>query len=337
MTENGIPYRIIEGEKYRVIDTMIDITMADSFVLNKIGSGHGESKFYVGNQSPTLLEFFDRFQEPLKCFFLKSDIQEYLDIAKKEFENPVNDYRDKAALTSNYGDCINILSKAADVIKFALERRAVEPPRVYIAPSAEEQTTLAWKFLFRGIALTGFTKCSIMKLQSHFESFFYFRLSFDEDLWIERNADRKSSAEENRAIPQFVDTGRTYDAVSRGSNQEDWKAKLLQDQPCCPFTNVDDVRLLIASHIKPYAKCSTLQEKYDAENGFILSPLYDALFDKGLITFDDDKVMHISDWLSMNNRKRLNLTEGSIIENLPDIKGRRKQYLQYHRENVFKK
>lgn len=338
MIENGIPFRVINGTKYRIVDTMVDISMPDSFVKNKMGSGHGESKYYVGNQSAGLLEFFDRFQEPLHCFFLKSDILEYLKIAKREFDAPVNKYRDEAALSDSYSHCLRMLTESDEMISFTLERRDVEPPRVYIAPAKDDvRSSNIWTYIFRGVALPGLSSCSIMKLQSHYESYYYFRLFFDEDIWALKAAETGKSEDKPDAAVPVVDTSRTYDAITRGTNQDDWKSRLLIDQPCCPFTHVDDVRLLIASHIKPYAKCENLQEKYDVENGFILSPLYDALFDKGLITFDDNKIMHISDWLSMNNRKRLNLVEGSLVEGLPPIKGRRKEYLQYHRDNVFKK
>ena len=338
MIENGIPFRVINGTKYRIVDTMVDISMPDSFVKNKMGSGHGESKLYVGNNSFQLLDFFEGFQGQLRCFILKSDVMDYLEAAKKEFDYPLNKYREINNLGSNYAHCLNMLSRADDVIWFSLERRDVELPRMYIAPmKGDTGSTDIWNFIFRGISFAHFTTCSIMKLQKDSWSYYYFRLFFNDDLWLAESGLADGIVKKSDILAPIIDTSRTYDAVSRGNNQDDWKARLLMEQPYCPFTQVDDVRLLIASHIKPYAKCDNLQEKYDVENGFILSPLYDALFDKGLITFDDDKTMHISDWLSMSNRKRLGLIEGSVIKDLPPIQGRRRKYLKYHRDNVFKK
>lgn len=40
----------IGGETYEVMDALNNITLADSFVKNKIGGGHGEAKLYVGNE-----------------------------------------------------------------------------------------------------------------------------------------------------------------------------------------------------------------------------------------------------------------------------------------------
>ena len=50
---------------------------------------------------------------------------------------------------------------------------------------------------------------------------------------------------------------------------------------------------MIASHIVPW-KDSSDQERRDVNNGILLSPTYDALFDKHLISFDDTGSIIIS-------------------------------------------
>ena len=77
---------------------------------------------------------------------------------------------------------------------------------------------------------------------------------------------------------------------------------------------------------------STDDEKLDIMNGFILSPLYDKLFDEGLITFTSDKQIHISPTLSKNTKKNLGLKECFIPE-LP-VQGR-EEYLKFHNEIIF--
>ena len=67
----------------------------------------------------------------------------------------------------------------------------------------------------------------------------------------------------------------------------------------------------------------------------MLSPLYDKLFDRGFITFSDDRCVHISNWLSPQNIRRIGITEGRFIQLLP-LDDKRKQYLAFHRESVFK-
>lgn len=60
---------IINNKKFIIVDTLEYITLADSFVKdNKIGTGHGEAKLYVGNIGNRLTNFFNNFQD-INCFF----------------------------------------------------------------------------------------------------------------------------------------------------------------------------------------------------------------------------------------------------------------------------
>ena len=56
----------------------------------------------------------------------------------------------------------------------------------------------------------------------------------------------------------------------------------------CPLTGITDPSLLRASHIVPWAECQTDAHRLDVHNGLLLSALWDAAFDAGLVTFDDD-------------------------------------------------
>ena len=96
---------------------------------------------------------------------------------------------------------------------------------------------------------------------------------------------------------------------------------------------INDERLLIASHIKPWAASDDI-EKIDSQNGFILSPLYDKLFDRGFITFTPDKVMHVSNWITPKNCERMFLKDKTFIQRLP-LTPKRCNYLEFHRSSVF--
>jgi hypothetical protein len=61
----------------------------------------------------------------------------------------------------------------------------------------------------------------------------------------------------------------------------------------CPIVQVDHPELLRASHIKPWAKSSD-PERLDPFNGLLLSPNLDLLFDRGLISFEDDGTLLFS-------------------------------------------
>ncbi len=54
----------------------------------------------------------------------------------------------------------------------------------------------------------------------------------------------------------------------------------------CAVTGFDKLNVLIASHILPWASADDNQ-RLDVHNGILLSPTYDALFDRHLISFED--------------------------------------------------
>ncbi|MBY5870319.1 HNH endonuclease [Rhizobium leguminosarum] len=56
----------------------------------------------------------------------------------------------------------------------------------------------------------------------------------------------------------------------------------------CPLTGITDRELLRASHIIPWADCTSDAQRLDVHNGLLLSSLWDAAFDAGLISFGDD-------------------------------------------------
>jgi len=116
--------------------------------------------------------------------------------------------------------------------------------------------------------------------------------------------------------------------------QSYFRKKLFSEIKKCPITGIDDKRLLIASHIKPWIH-SNNEERVNPKNGLLLSPLFDKLFDKGvgLITFTVDKRILISNKLSRENINRLNIHNEQVIENL-NIDGR-EEFFEYHKKYIF--
>jgi hypothetical protein len=55
----------------------------------------------------------------------------------------------------------------------------------------------------------------------------------------------------------------------------------------CPLTGISEPALLRASHIVPWSDCDDAQ-RLDVHNGLLLSALWDAAFDQGLVSFADD-------------------------------------------------
>jgi putative restriction endonuclease len=95
---------------------------------------------------------------------------------------------------------------------------------------------------------------------------------------------------------------------------------------------LSNLSLLKASHIKPWRDSSN-QERLDPENGLLLHPALDHLFDSGLITFDDTGKIVISEKLSESDLEKLNVTHNMVLRKISDGT---KRYLKFHRKNVFK-
>lgn len=113
-------------------------------------------------------------------------------------------------------------------------------------------------------------------------------------------------------------------------NQGVFRNKLLQRYDACCICGISNQSLLIASHIKPWS-ISEPVEKLDIDNGFLMCPNHDRLFDKGLITFDDDGKIMISNKLSDTDKEALNISDEINIL----ITQNNRKYLQYHRQKVF--
>ena len=118
--------------------------------------------------------------------------------------------------------------------------------------------------------------------------------------------------------------------------QDKFKQALIKEVgKICPITQIDNSKLLIAGHIKPWSHSSN-EERLNPKNGILLSPLFDKLFDMrvGLITFTLDKRIRLSKKLE-KNVDRLGVVDGQIINHLK-IDGR-EDFLQYHEKFIFQK
>jgi hypothetical protein len=95
----------------------------------------------------------------------------------------------------------------------------------------------------------------------------------------------------------------------------------------CSVSNINKTEILIASHIKPYSECNK-DEKYDVYNGLLLTPNYDKLFDKFLITFNNRGKIIISDSLSDKELEILNISKSDKIVIIKE----HKKYLNFHKK-----
>ena len=97
----------------------------------------------------------------------------------------------------------------------------------------------------------------------------------------------------------------------------------------CAVTGVNSEELLIASHIVPWRDSNEF-ERLDVNNGILLSPTFDALFDKHLISFEDDGQIVLSGDSSLNLFSALGVSGNEKIKVFEGMK----PYLLRHRENL---
>jgi hypothetical protein len=86
--------------------------------------------------------------------------------------------------------------------------------------------------------------------------------------------DRRIAETERQALIQ----------ARRGQGQ--FRANVQQIERACRVTNVERPEHLIASHTKPWRDCAN-DERLDGENGLLLTPTIDHLFDRGFISFEN--------------------------------------------------
>jgi 5-methylcytosine-specific restriction protein A len=98
----------------------------------------------------------------------------------------------------------------------------------------------------------------------------------------------------------------------------------------CAVTGFDKLNLLIASHIVPWSSASD-EERLDVNNGILLSPNYDALFDKHLISFENSGKIILSDAIEKQAYEKIGVTGSERIIGLNSVN---LEYLNRHRTNL---
>lgn len=328
---------IIDGQRFDVKDAFDTAqTVPDCFVLggSKIGIGHGEAKFYISSKQ-RMREFYGAAGFNARCFVLRSDLLAYMLAMKQEYLKPTQDYRGKEQMSSLWQERVNRIQQLPEVFEFNIQDQTqIDGPRGYVNSRDE-----AYR-LIREISLPNLTYISALRLaDSNGSIIFYWKLFADFDALGDLHSalvytyGKKESKTTTKVVQEKLkrrEEQLRYARIGQGQYRE----KLLEECPFCPITMINDERLLIASHIKPWAVSSDT-ERLDPKNGFMLSPLYDKLFDRGFITFTDDRCVHVSNWLSPQNIRRIGITDGKFIQLLP-IDEKRMQYLDFHRKSVFK-
>ncbi len=112
-----------------------------------------------------------------------------------------------------------------------------------------------------------------------------------------------------------------------------FRQNLARIESRCRLTGVTEPTHLRASHTKPW-RTSSDEERLNGENGFLMTPSIDHLFDRGFISFDANGELLISPVANHGSLKRMGIPCDRVI-NAGAFSLGQKQFLSYHRDNVF--
>lgn len=148
---------------------------------------------------------------------------------------------------------------------------------------------------------------------------------------LELSIDDVRRIENNTLIPLITETESEAKTKIRMGQQKFRKNLIPLWEGKCALCGIKLSDLLIASHSKPW-KDSTNIERLDPYNGVLLCCNHDALYDKGLITFDGQGRLHISSVISEDNYLMYGLNPRAKIQ----LYSGNKVYFKWHKKNVYK-
>lgn len=141
-------------------------------------------------------------------------------------------------------------------------------------------------------------------------------------------------------VEQAISNDASLDETTRKAvvearrGQGRFRLNVAQIERRCRVSGASDPRLLKASHIKPWRSCTTNAERLDGNNGLLLIPNIDHLFDRGYISFENDGTMLISPVVDPSEIARLGIATAPAPNVGPFSPGQA-AYLAFHRESVF--
>ncbi len=112
-----------------------------------------------------------------------------------------------------------------------------------------------------------------------------------------------------------------------------FRARVASIEKECRLTGVNQPAHLIASHAKPW-RDSNAQERLDGENGLLLTPSIDHLFDRGFISFESNGDLLVSPVAHKPSLQRMGVDTERIV-NVGGFTSGQRSFLEFHREQIF--
>jgi hypothetical protein len=139
----------------------------------------------------------------------------------------------------------------------------------------------------------------------------------------------RSSIEQSPTIPE---TEKQQLVLSR-RGQGKFRDNVSRIETHCRITGVNRPEHLIASHCKPW-RDSDNAERLDGENGLLLTPSIDHLFDRGFISFENNGELLVSPVAHEVSLRKMGVPVEKRV-NVGGFSQGQRRYLEFHRESVF--
>lgn len=136
------------------------------------------------------------------------------------------------------------------------------------------------------------------------------------------------------ADPSIPETDRVAIVRAR-RGQGLFKDRVLEIERRCRITGVDNLTHLVASHCKPWRDANN-EERLNGENGLLLTPSIDHLFDRGFIGFEDTGRLIISPVAHKTSLRRMGVDTDGVV-NVGGFTSGQRAFLDYHRTSVLLK
>jgi putative restriction endonuclease len=112
-----------------------------------------------------------------------------------------------------------------------------------------------------------------------------------------------------------------------------FKQRVMQIEKRCRITGVDNPAHLLASHCKPWRDSSN-EERLNGENGLLLTPSIDHLFDRGFIGFEDSGELIVSPVAHRASLERMGVETARVV-NVGGFSEGQRRFLDFHRTAVL--
>jgi hypothetical protein len=151
-------------------------------------------------------------------------------------------------------------------------------------------------------------------------------ISDDLDLWEER---LERAVAKDTSIPETERQAIVRARIGQGL----FKERVSAIEKRCRITGVENPVHLIASHCKPW-RDSNNEERLNGENGLLLTPSVDRLFDRGFISFEDNGRLIVSPVADRVSLRRMGIETETAV-NVGIFASGQRAFLQFHRNAVL--